>query len=67
MTIQIYVNDGPRQIADGTTIADLLEQLGMVSPAIAVELNLTVQPRDEFDRILEEGDRLEIVTLVGGG
>lgn len=67
-TIEIQVNDQPQQVPSGTTIAGLLDHLGLSSPAIAVELNLKVKPRDEFPTcVLQEGDTLEIVTLVGGG
>jgi sulfur carrier protein len=66
MTIQ--VNGQPRTIDAGASIAKLLGDLGVTQPHVAVELNLEVVPRAEHARtILREGDRLEIVTLVGGG
>jgi sulfur carrier protein len=37
-------------------------------PHVAVELNLEVVPRAQHSSTaLREGDRLEVVTLVGGG
>ena len=66
MTIQ--VNGQPRDIDAGATVAKLLGELGVTQPHVAVELNLEVVPRASHDQtILREGDRLEVVTLVGGG
>jgi sulfur carrier protein len=50
------------------TLAALVENLGMKSDRVAVELNLEIVPRDRWsDTQLREGDRLEIVHFVGGG
>ncbi len=66
--MEIRVNDQPRQIAEGTTLAELLDELQMQPRFVAVERNLELVPRSTHDRcVLAEGDRLEIVTLVGGG
>jgi len=52
----------------GTTVAELLEQLGLAGKLVAVEVNLQVVPREQHAACkLAPGDRLEIVTLVGGG
>ncbi len=49
-------------------MAILLEQLKMEPKYLAVERNLELVPRAEHGGcVLAEGDRLEIVTLVGGG
>jgi sulfur carrier protein len=66
--VQIHVNDERREIAAGTTIASLLADMQMQPRYVAVERNLDLVPRARHAQcILEEGDRLEIVTLVGGG
>jgi sulfur carrier protein len=66
--MQILVNDQPREIADGCTIAVLLEQLGLTGKPVAVEVNLQLVPRQRHtEHVLADNDRLEIVTLVGGG
>ncbi|MFO0790382.1 MAG: sulfur carrier protein ThiS [Pirellulales bacterium] len=66
MTIQ--VNGQPREIAAGSSVAALLEELGVKQPHVAVELNLEVVPRAQHAATtLRDGDRLEVVTLVGGG
>jgi sulfur carrier protein len=66
--MRIHVNDQPRDVPEGTTIAALLGQLEVKQPHVAVEVNLEVVPRAEHaETQLREGDRLEVVTLVGGG
>jgi sulfur carrier protein len=64
----IHVNGQPREIAAGSTVAALLRELGVAQPHVAVELNLEVVPRAQHGNTpLRDGDRLEVVTLVGGG
>lgn len=66
--MQITVNDEARDIAAGATIADLLQELGMRPKFVAVERNLELVPRARHAECeLAENDRLEVVTLVGGG
>lgn len=66
--MQITVNGQPRQVADATTVRDLLSVLNVRVEHCAVEVNLELVPRTRHaERLLREGDRLEIVTLVGGG
>ena len=64
----IYVNGEPREVPASATVADLLAELDLERKAVAVEVNLQVAPRAEHARrALAAGDRLEIVSLVGGG
>jgi len=64
----VTVNGEPRTVADGTSVQMLLEQLKLSPRNVAVEINRDLAPRaGHAGRILQEGDRLEIVTLVGGG
>jgi sulfur carrier protein len=66
--MQITVNGQNRQIAQAMTVAELLQQLGLAGKPLAVEVNLELVPRQRHaDRPLADGDRIEIVTLVGGG
>ena len=66
--MQIVVNDQPRDVAPGITVEQLLGELQLVSQHVAVEINLDLVPRARHaEHRLEEGDRLEIVSLVGGG
>ena len=64
----IHVNGEPRDAPAGQTIAALLESLEIRTKGVAVERNLVVVPRAEHASTrLAEGDRVEVVTLVGGG
>jgi sulfur carrier protein len=66
--VEIIVNDEPRSIAAGTTVADLVEALGLSGRRIAVEVNATVVPRAAYGTTaLGEGDRVEVIHFVGGG
>jgi sulfur carrier protein len=66
--VTIQVNGKPREVVDGASVASLLEELGVKQPHVAVELNLEVVPRAQHSSTaLRDGDRLEVVTLVGGG
>jgi len=66
--MHITLNGKPCEVNAGTTVAGLLESLGLDPRQLAVERNLELAPRGEHAAILlEAGDRLEVVTLVGGG
>lgn len=66
--MKIQVNGTEREVEPGASIKNLLGELGVTQPYVAVELNLEVVPRaDHKSTTLREGDRLEVVTLVGGG
>jgi len=66
--VQIQVNGEAREVPDEFTVAELLALLGLQPKYLAVERNLILIPREEHASCtLQEGDRLEIVTLVGGG
>lgn len=66
--MDITLNGQPRQVDDGLTVAALLDQLRLADKFVAVEVNLELVPRAQHaDHHLAAGDRLEIVTLVGGG
>jgi thiamine biosynthesis protein ThiS len=66
--VQIYANDAPHDLAEGTTVAQLLALLELADKPVAVELNRRVVPKARHgEQVLAAGDRLEIVTLVGGG
>jgi sulfur carrier protein len=66
--IDITVNGEPRQVPVGTTVTGLLDIVGLTGRRVAVERNRQVVPRAEHaETRLATGDRLEIVTFVGGG
>lgn len=66
--MDIIVNGEQRDVPANTTVADLIELMQLPSRFLAVERNLEVVPREEHAScVLQPGDRLEVVTLVGGG
>lgn len=66
--MQIVLNGEPKTLADGATVADLVRDLGLQPKFVAVERNETLVPRTHHAGcVLSQDDRVEIVTLVGGG
>jgi sulfur carrier protein len=66
--VEIQVNGKTRQVAEGTTVAALIAELGLGGRPIAVERNREVVPKAQHaSTALVDGDRVELVTFVGGG
>lgn len=66
--MRLILNGAPREVPELATVADLAAWLKLPAFGSAVERNGEVVPRDRHGRTpLEEGDRLEVVRLVGGG
>lgn len=66
--MELMVNGQPRDVTEGTTVTQLLEQLKIEPARVVVELNLTILKRAEHPTtVLNEGDRVEVVHFVGGG
>jgi thiamine biosynthesis protein ThiS len=66
--MQVTVNDEPRTLPAGATVADLVATLGLGPRRVAVEVNRLVVPRATYaERRLADGDTIEIIHFVGGG
>ena len=69
--MKLQINGELREFSNAPvpfTLAALIENLGMKSDRVAVELNRDIAPRDQWNEILlKDGDHLEIVHFVGGG
>jgi thiamine biosynthesis protein ThiS len=66
--MRLLLNGEERDIADIVSIADLVAALGLDARKVAVERNLEIAPRSTYaDTALADGDRIEIVTFIGGG
>jgi thiamine biosynthesis protein ThiS len=64
----VTFNGQSQQLPAQATIASLLAQLELEPRRVAVEVNERLVPREEHARhALQDGDRLEVVTLAGGG
>lgn len=66
--MKLQINGEQRDFPDGLTVGMLVEHLGMKADRVAVELNLEIVSRPQWQAIsLKDGDKLEIVHFVGGG
>jgi thiamine biosynthesis protein ThiS len=66
--LNLTLNGEPHRIAEGSSVADLIEALGLNPKKVAVERNLDIVPRSTLAQVmLADGDTLEIVHFVGGG
>jgi sulfur carrier protein len=64
----LHLNGESREFPDGLTVAALIGRLGMKPDRVAVELNLEILPRSQWEATaLKAGDKLEVVHFVGGG
>jgi thiamine biosynthesis protein ThiS len=64
----LQLNGEQREVPDGLSLEGLVEWLELPADRIAIERNLEVVKRADWNETrLENGDRLEMVRLVGGG
>jgi sulfur carrier protein len=67
MRMEIVVN-GEREDSEPGTIADLVMRRGLDAGALVVELNRAIVKQEQWPTIrLQAGDRLELLSFVGGG
>ncbi len=67
MGVRLTINGEAREVA-GSTVARLVAELGLDSRKVAVERNLEIVPKSQFEATcLGDGDRIEIVHFIGGG
>ncbi|PSB03664.1 sulfur carrier protein ThiS [Merismopedia glauca] len=66
--ISLQINGNPQTCSHQTTLPQLLTDLGINLRLVAVEYNGEILHRQFWEQTeIKEGDRLEIVTIVGGG
>ncbi|MFT3791676.1 MAG: sulfur carrier protein ThiS [Rudaea sp.] len=64
----IQLNGEARQMPEATSVAALLADAGYGDRRVAVEINREIVPKSLYrERLLCEGDRVEIVHALGGG
>ena len=67
-TAELELNGKPWVYTRGNTLSDMLRELGLQDKRVALLYNAVVIPRSQHPHIaLQPGDRIEIVTAVGGG
>lgn len=66
--IKILINGKKREIKENITISDLLKELNIKEEQVAVEVNLKIIDKKEFENVyIKENDKIEIVHFMGGG
>jgi sulfur carrier protein len=66
--MRLKINGDEKDVANVSTLVDLVQHLAMKSDRVAVELNREIVPRANWEATtLKDGDQLEIVHFVGGG
>ena len=67
-TAGVMINGEHRRVPGGTTVAELVAEIGLDPARVAVERNLEIVPRSTLGEVIvEDGDSFEIVHFVGGG
>ena len=65
---QIELNGAAHALPDGTTLADLVDSLGLAGQALALAVNRQVVPRERWrETCLQARDRVDVVRAIGGG
>ncbi len=66
--MNIQLNGERHAIQEGMSIAALLRQLDIQLDRVAVEVNLEIMDKNGFEtRLLQDGDRVEVMSFIGGG
>ncbi|ACO02982.1 MAG TPA: thiamine biosynthesis protein ThiS [Persephonella sp.] len=66
--MKVIINGEEREFDRELTIKELVEKLGIKAPNYAVAVGMEVIPKSEYDSYkIKDGDKVEIVTFVGGG
>jgi thiamine biosynthesis protein ThiS len=66
--VKVHVNGRETEVRAGSTVADLIAELGLTGRRVAVEINRDVVARDSWPmRRVAESDQVEVVQFVGGG
>ncbi len=66
--MQIFLNSETRQIRENCSVAALIKELNLENKRLAIEIDLEIVPRSQFDNyLLVEGNKVEIIHAIGGG
>ncbi len=66
--LQVVVNGRPQEVEDGALLGSLLAELKVATKGVAVEVNEQIVPKSQQQSLpLGDGDRIEVVSFVGGG
>ena len=68
MTVEVKLNGEPRELPEGTTVAQAVAELTPAATGVAAAVNGDVIPRGSWAAmLLRAGDQVEVVTAVQGG
>ena len=66
--MQITINGENREIKEGTSLAELIKELGLDGKVMAAAINMQIVKQDKWEEtLLAEGDKIELLDFVGGG
>jgi thiamine biosynthesis protein ThiS len=66
--VEIRVNGERQELTQAMNVIELLKHLGLRADRVAIERNMEILPKREWDATrVAAGDSFEIVQLVGGG
>ena len=66
--MHIHVNGKKFKLKNGMRIPNLAKELGLNLSKVAIEINESVIPKEKYKKlILKKGDKIEVVTFLGGG
>jgi thiamine biosynthesis protein ThiS len=66
--MNVVVNGNPHVLRGEKNLASLIEELGARTERVAVMVNDAIVPREKWSRTpVIEGDRIEVLTFMGGG
>ncbi|MRT15025.1 sulfur carrier protein ThiS [Enterobacteriaceae bacterium RIT711] len=66
--MHIQFNDEPLQCPDNLTLEKLLEQLRLLKPGVALAINQSIVPREQWEaHLLNDGDQILLFQAIAGG
>ncbi len=66
--MEITLNGSVQQVRESTTVAELVEALGLPMRGIALAVNSEVVPKSSWkERSLSPQDKVELLTIAQGG
>lgn len=65
--IRLVTINGEQKEVAGQRVLDVLTSMGLDPKRSAVMLGGEILPKGDYEKVLEEGDEVDIVGFVGGG
>ena len=66
--MKVTLNGEEKEVSEGITLLEVVQSMGLTPSQVAVERNLDIVPRATYAEVqLQEHDKIEVVTFVGGG